>query len=182
MKCSIRMAKSTDTKEILSIYAPYVTNTGISFEYEVPDPTEFEQRITSTLNKYPFLVAEDHGRICGYAYAGVFKARAAYDWSVETTIYLAPQAMGTGVAKELYQELGKILLKQNVTNLNACIAFPNPESIAFHVKNGYTTIGHFHKCGYKNGAWYDMVWMEKTIAEHNVPPMPFIPLSELELI
>lgn len=83
----IRIAEESDSKELLEIYAYYVEKTAITFEYEVPSIEAFGERIHKTLKRYPYLVSEKDGRLAGYAYAGPFKERRAYDWSVETTIY-----------------------------------------------------------------------------------------------
>ena len=91
------------------------------------------------------------------------RERAAYDWAVETSIYVSEGARRTGAGSLLYEALEDYLKRQNVINVNACIAYPNPGSIAFHEKYGYRTVGHFTKCGYKLGQWWDMVWMEKML-------------------
>lgn len=170
---TIRMARAEDAPELLALYAPYVTKTAITFEYEVPTVEEFEERIAHTLEMYPYLVAESEDEILGYAYAGEFKARPAYDWAVETTIYVREDCKKQGVGKKLYDALEKILAKQNILNVNACIAYPTEEdeyltknSIEFHEHLGYRLVGRFTQCGYKFHRWYDMVWMEKLIGEH----------------
>lgn len=175
----IRIAEVNDAEAILGIYAPYVTDTAITFEYEVPDLHEFTERIRHVLKRYPYLVAEKNDRIVGYAYASAFKGRAAYDWSVETSIYVDMCCRGHGVGIQLYDALEIILKKQNILNSYACIAYPNPESIHFHEKLGYRTIGHFQRCGYKLGTWYDMIWMEKMLGEHTAIPADVIPFSDL---
>ena len=172
---TIRTAVPEDAAALLAIYAPYVTDTAITFEYEVPSVEEFTERITQTLEKYPYLVAEYQNAPVGYAYASSFHPRAAYAWCAETSIYIQQNFHGRGVGKLLYAELEKQLVQQHVLNLNACIAYPNPGSIAFHKALGFTTIGHFHNCGFKLNRWYDMIWMEKMIGEHNIPPEPFAP-------
>lgn len=176
---SIRMAEPADAAALLAIYAPYVTDTAITFEYEVPSREEFARRIAHTLERFPYLVAEKKGALVGYAYASPFKERAAYDWAVETSIYLAMEERGQGTGFLLYQALEDILTRQNVLNVNACIAYPNPGSIRFHEKLGYLTAAHFTRCGFKLGQWWDMVWMEKMLGSHRVPPKPFIPVTEL---
>ncbi|PKM61996.1 MAG: GNAT family N-acetyltransferase [Firmicutes bacterium HGW-Firmicutes-4] len=176
---TIRIAKEADIEEILAIYAPYVRETAITFEYTVPTLEEFRERIRKTLTKYPYLVAVQEAEILGYAYASEFKNRAAYDWAVETTIYVKQDSRKSGVGKKLYQALEEVLKRQNICNLYACIAYPNPGSIGFHEHLGYQTIGHFSKCGYKFETWYDMIWMEKMIAEHDQHPQPFKPITEL---
>lgn len=175
----IRMAKIEDAEAILKIYAGYVINTPITFEYEVPSVEEFGKRIAEILERYPYLVAICDEEIVGYAYASAFKNRAAYDWAVETSVYVKEETHGYGVGKKLYKALEEILKKQNIVNLNACISYPNPDSIAFHEKMGYCTVAHFNKCGYKLGVWYDMVWMEKMLGEHLPVPKPVIKIKEL---
>ena len=176
---TIRIARESDTDELLAIYAPYVKETAITFEYTVPTLEEFRERMTKTLMKYPYLVAVQETEILGYAYASEFKNRAAYDWAVETTIYVKQDSRKSGVGKKLYQALEEVLKQQHICNLYACIAYPNPGSIGFHERLGYQTIGHFSKCGYKFETWYDMIWMEKMIAEHDLYPEPFKPITEL---
>ena len=155
---NIRSATLKDAPALVKIYAPYVEQTAVTFEYDVPDEAE----------------------ILGYAYASSFHSRAAYGWSAETSIYVKMGLQHKGVGTALYQELEKYLKQQNVCNLCACIAFPNPPSIAFHERFGYQTVAHFHASGYKLGAWHDMVWMEKELCPHTVPPKPFIPFPHLK--
>ena len=169
----IRTATANDAEAILNIYAYYVENTAITFEYDVPTLEEFTHRIENTLKKYPYLVAEKDGEILGYAYAGVFKDRAAYDWSAETTIYLKQDAVKCGIGRMLYEALEKEMKKRGFLNLYACIGYPidddeylTKNSAEFHAHLGFETVGEFHKCGYKFGRWYNMIWMEKIIGEH----------------
>lgn len=178
---TIRMAVLEDAEEILDIYIPYVTDSAISFEYCPPSLAEFQDRMLSIMKRFPYLVAERDGQIVGYCYASAFKNRDAYDWSVETTIYLRREHKGGGIGRKLYEKLEGILAAQHILNLNACIAYPHPESIAFHEKLGYKTVAHFHKCGYKSGVWYDMVWMEKMLGSHEADPLPVIPAGNLDM-
>ena len=164
---NIRLATENDAESLLEIYAPYVEETAITFEYVVPTADEFRGRIRETLKNYPYYVAELDGKIAGYAYAGRFKERNAYDWAVETSIYV----------------------KQNILNANACIAQTDgPDehltnaSIYFHEKQGYRMAGKFHSCGYKFNRWYNMVWMEKMLGDHKKNQPPFIPFQELKKI
>ncbi|MGN0478761.1 MAG: GNAT family N-acetyltransferase [Hominenteromicrobium sp.] len=182
----IRTATENDAEALLGIYAYYVAHTAITFEYEVPTAEEFRGRIRRTLGRYPYLVSERGGRIVGYAYAGPFKARSAYDWAVETTIYIDKDAHGQGLGRELYTALEHALALQNILNLNACIGYPVEEdeyltknSADFHAHLGYRLVGQFHKCGYKFGRWYDMVWMEKCIAPHPDNPLPVRPFDAI---
>ena len=178
---NIRIATSEDARELLNIYKYYVDNTAITFEYDAPSVEEFENRIKNTLEKYPYIVAEENNKIYGYAYASTFKGRPAYDWSVETSIYVKANSSRKGVGTLLYNELERYLKLQNIINVNACIAYPNEKSENFHKKFGYKTVAHFTKCGYKFGQWNDMIWMEKFIGEHTIPPKAVIPFSELNL-
>ena len=123
MDISIRMASVADAEELLAIYAPYVTDTAVTFVYEVPSLTEFSQVIHDTLQKYPYLVAVENNRIVGYTYASAFNSRAAYGWSVTTSIYLRQDYKRKGLGTKLYLALEEILKRQNVINLNACIAY-----------------------------------------------------------
>lgn len=175
----LRLARPADADEILGIYEYYILNTAITFEYEIPSVEEFSQRIAGTLQKYPYIVAEVDGKIMGYAYVSAFKGRAAYDWSVETSIYVEKDTHGFGLGKMLYEKLDELCKMQNITNICACIAYPNPDSVEFHKKTGYETVAHFHQCAYKLEQWFDMIWMEKFIGEHENPPKPVISFPEL---
>ena len=174
---TIRTAVLQDAEALLEIYAPYVENTAITFEYDVPTVEEFAGRMSNVLRRYPYLVAEVDGELAGYAYTGPFKERAAYDWAVETTVYVKEDMKKHGIGRALYEALEKILAAQGILNLNACIAFPEKEdeylttdSVKFHKKMGFSEVGRFHKCGCKFGRWYDMVWMEKHIGTHEENP------------
>lgn len=176
----IQAVTEEDAKELLQIYAPYVENTAISFEYEVPSEAEFQSRIRNISAKYPYIKAVDEeGRILGYAYAGSFKGRAAYDWSVETTVYVRRDIRRSGVGRFLYQKLEELLRGMGILNLNACIAVTSREdphltnaSAHFHEKMGYRLVGTFHDSGYKFHTWYDMIWMEKMVGKHEVNQLP----------
>jgi phosphinothricin acetyltransferase len=178
---TIRVATEADAEEILAIYAKYIEQTAITFEYVVPSIEEFRGRIRHTLERFPYLAAEKDGKIAGYAYVSPFKERAAYDWSVETSIYVDMEQKRSGIGRRLYEELENILKQQGILNVNACIAYPQvkdeyltKDSVLFHEKLGYTMVGIFHQCGYKFHRWYDMVWMEKFIGEHGAnPKRPF---------
>ncbi len=169
----IRSANPEDAEALLGIYAYYVEKTAITFEYDLPSVEEFRKRIENTLKQYPYLLYEEEGRILGYAYAGPLKERAAYNRSVETSIYVDKEARKGGIGRKLYEALEEGLKEQKITNLYACIAYPIEEdpyldrnSIDFHEHMGYELIGRFHKCAWKFRTWYDMVWMEKFIAPH----------------
>lgn len=169
----IREANISDAKAIQTIYAPYVEQTAVTFEYNVPSVEEFRKRITTVMQKYPWIVAEDEGKIVGYAYASAFKERDAYQWAVETSIYVDSNMKQLGIGRLLHDALEQRLKAQGILNMNACISFIETEdeylshdSIRFHQRLGYEKVAHFHQCGKKFGRWYDMIWMEKLIGEH----------------
>lgn len=180
-KIKLRIAAIEDASELLEIYSYYVTNTAITFEYDVPALEEFETRISNILPQYPYLIAECGDKIVGYAYASPFKTRAAYQWNVETSIYVHKDYKGNGIGKVLYDALEKILKVQNVLNMNACIAYAEKEdeyltndSKKFHEKLGFSLVGEFHQSGFKYNRWYNMIWMEKSIGEHVENPIPVV--------
>ena len=169
----IRSATTEDAARLLAIYSYYVEKTAISFEYDVPSLAEFTNRIINTLQRFPYLVAEEEGVVQGYAYAGPFKERAAYDRSCELSIYLARDAKGRGYGRKLYETLELELRAKGILNMYACIGDPITEdeyltknSEQFHQHLGFVKVGEFHKCGNKFGRWYNMIWMEKMIGEH----------------
>lgn len=169
----IRNVRTADANRLLEIYDYYVRNTAITFEYETPSLEEFTARIKHIMKRYPYLVVEVDGRIEGYACAGVFKDRAAYDWSCETTIYIDHYTIKNGLGRLLYEALEEKLKAMGILNMYACIGYPDADdeyltknSAEFHEHLGYSRVGEFHKCGYKFGRWYNMIWMEKIIGEH----------------
>ncbi|MCM1539252.1 MAG: GNAT family N-acetyltransferase [bacterium] len=170
----VRDATLKDAGRILEIYAYYVENTAISFEYEVPTLAEFQARMKNTMKRYPYLVVEENGIVQGYAYAGAFVGRAAYAWSCETTIYLDRAAHKHGLGRRIYEALEARLKDMGILNMYACIGYPekedpylNKNSAEFHAHVGFSKVGEFHNCGHKFGRWYHMIWMEKIIGEHD---------------
>ncbi len=169
---TIRRATPDDAPALLGIYAPYVLKTAITYEYEVPSEDEFRRRIAHTLKSgYPYLVLERGGRTVGYAYVGRLHERAAYDWAVETSIYLAEGERGHGAGRTLHDALEAALRAMGILDMCACIATPNGandeyltrNSEQFHAHLGYRKVGEFVQCGQKFGRWYNMVWMEKSL-------------------
>lgn len=167
---SIRSAAPADAAALAAIYAPYVRDTAITFEYEAPSAEEFQRRIEHVLSKYPYLVAESDGAIIGYAYAEAFRERPAYSWDVEMSIYLDQNHRGHGAGRALYQELERQLSEQGIRNLYACVTtsetpnpFVSPTSPAFHQALGYRKVGTFKACGYKFNQWFDITWFEKQL-------------------
>lgn len=185
-KAEIRAAKPTDAQKLLDIYAYYVKNTAITYEYEVPSLQEFENRISNTLKKYPYLVAYADGEILGYAYASRFKERAAYGWDAEMTVYLNPEKRGYGIGCKLYALMEEILKAQGVVKAIAIITPPMDDSQAkvynsvhFHEKMGYRMEGMVENCGYKFGRWYNTVLMDKTL---NLPTDNMQPIKSFDQV
>lgn len=183
---TVRNATLSDAERILEIYDYYVRNTAITFEYETPTVTEFEERMKATMKKYPYLVILKDGRIEGYAYAGAFVGRAAYDWSCEMTVYLDHNAQKCGMGRKIYEALEDELKKMGILNLYACIGYPEKDdeylttnSADFHAHLGFAKVGEFYKCGYKFERWYNMIWMEKFIGEHKEKQTAITPYPEL---
>ncbi|MCC3164758.1 GNAT family N-acetyltransferase [Streptococcus sanguinis] len=166
---NIRLATPSDAATLLAIYAPYVENTAITFEYEVPTIEDFANRIEKTLGKYPYLVAEEDGLILGYAYASTYYARAAYDWAVELSVYVSQDARGKGVGSKLYDKLEELLDQMGYMHFLACISLPNEASLALHRKRGYQQVAHFPKIGYKFDCWHDIVWLQKSLEKQAGP-------------
>lgn len=170
----VRKAELKDISQILDIYSYYVTDTAITFEYDVPDKEAFKRRFEKISGKYPYIVAEQNKKIIGYAYAGEFIGRKAYDWSAELTVYIDRNFHKLGTGRKLYDTIENILYKMGITNLYACIAVPETEdeyltgnSLDFHKHMGFEKVGEFHNCGYKFNRWYNMVWVEKIISVHS---------------
>lgn len=173
MTTTLRIATTQDAAQIQAIYSDYVLNSAITFEIEPPSVDEMAGRIEKTLAKYPWIVAEDDGQILGYCYAGAFKGRAAYDCSVETSVYVKRDIRTRGIGRALYTRLEQELKRMGITNANACVAYTDQDtpyltrgSVIFHEKMGYTLVGVFHSCAFKMGRWWDMCWFEKRIANH----------------
>ncbi len=176
---TIRLATPGDAPALLAIYEPYVRQTAITCEYEVPSVEEFAGRIERTLKRYPYLVMELDGRPVGYAYVSPLNSREAYDWSVETSIYLARDVRHGGLGRKLHDALKQCLIAMGITNMCALIAVPHDKddeylthnSQDFHAHMGYRLVGAFDRCAQKFGRWYDMCWMELVLAER-VPNQP----------
>lgn len=176
----IREATLSDEEAIRAIYAYYTENTAISWEIETPSAGEFLGRMERIMSRYPYLVIEEDGVIRGYAYAGPFVGRAAYDWSCELSIYLDPKARKHGMGRQLYTAMEEKLCAMGIRNLYACIGVPESKddpyltnnSAQFHAHLGFTEVGRFRRCGNKFGRWYTMIWMEKIVGDHPDEPTP----------
>ena len=153
----IRLADpKKDARQVAAIYFPYVVNTPITFETVPPDGTEMLRRMKNVCKAYPFLVCEHLGEIMGYAYGSQFRNRSAYDWIVETTIYVREAAHGLGIGKALYSSLLECLKLQGFTSAFGVIALPNDPSVSLHEHFDFTKDYLMLNAGYKDGQWYDV--------------------------
>ena len=177
----IRIALESDVPAMLAIYAPYVENTTVSFEYDVPSPETFLQRFREITRQFPWLVWEEDGRVLGYAYAARPFERAGYSWCAEPSIYLHDDARGRKIGQKLYAILEEILKKQGYCVSYALITSENLTSLRFHEKCGYSTVAVFPDCGRKFGRWLGLHWMEKRLIISENPstfPIPWLSIVQ----
>lgn len=156
----IRNAAPADAAQILEIYAPSVTDSHVSFEEIVPTEEQMRERVEQCARNHAWLVAEEDGRLAGYAFGCPHRTRAAYRWSAEVGVYVRENVRGRGVGLELYRALFARLRARGYHSLFAGIALPNDASVALHQKAGFTPVGVFRRVGYKNGAWRDTSWWQ----------------------
>lgn len=166
---TIRDARRSDVPAMLAIYAPFVEHTAVSFEYEVPTEAEFARRLEEHQAAFPWLVCEENGRVMGYAYAGRAFERAAYGWNAEISCYLAPELRDRGVGRRLYARIEEILTRLGYYKLFAVVTSANAPSVAFHRALGFRDAACFRNVGYKQGGWYDVLWLEKTLCDRPEP-------------
>ena len=166
----IRIAKSEDAAALLDIYTPFILNTGITQETEVPAVADFQQRILNTLEERPWIVCESDGEIAGYAYAGKHRERKGYQWCTEASVYVSDKHYRKGIAKALYTALFKILELQGYVNVYAVITLPNDRSVAFHEALGFKYLTTYKKIGYKLGQWHDVGWWELQVNPYDPSP------------
>ncbi|MSQ23688.1 MAG: N-acetyltransferase family protein [Chloroflexi bacterium] len=157
---SIRTAVPSDASSIAAIYGPYVAGTTVSFEVESPTAEEMAERIRGTTATYPWLVAENEKQVVGFVYAGPNRARAAYRWSVDVSVYVRPAAQRQGIGWRLYQALFEILREQGIVNAYAGVTLPNAASVGLHEAMGFKPVGVFRNVGYKLGSWHDVGWWQ----------------------
>jgi L-amino acid N-acyltransferase YncA len=172
VSADIRLATSEDARGIAEIYRPIVLSTPISFEIEPPDEREIQRRIEETLPAYPWLVFENRGRIAGYAYASRHRVRAAYLWSVDTSVYIHPDFHRCGIGRGLYLSLFQILMLQGYFNAYAGVTLPNPASVGLHESLGFKPIGVYRNVGHKLGVWYDVGWWHLDLLPPIAAPRP----------
>ena len=160
----VRSATLGDASEMLAIYAPYVSDTAISFESDPPTEREFSDRIERGLAVGPWLVLQREGQILGYAYATKFRERAAYDATRETTVYVAPGHHGEGVGRELMTDLLARLRAGGIALAVAAITLPNDASVGLHEHLGFVPVGVFHGVGRKFERSHDVGFWELRLA------------------
>jgi L-amino acid N-acyltransferase YncA len=163
----VRLATANDGGQLRDVYGPYIEQTAISFEIEVPTAAEMARRVAVTLPRHPWLVAEEAGTVVGYAYAHQFAERAAYRWSVETSAYVGTEVRGRGVGPRLYSSLLALVAYQGYREAFAGITLPNPASVSFHEKMGFQQVGVYRRSA---GRW-DPRTMSDGGSEGSAPPM-----------
>ncbi|TDT30874.1 GNAT family N-acetyltransferase [Naumannella halotolerans] len=165
---AIRVAEAADAAACREIYAPYVTDTVITFEYDVPSVAELQRRIAGA---YRWLIAERDGELIGYAYAGPFKARAAYDWACEVSVYLRQGLRRTGAGRALYTQLLDDLTECGFRTAVGVITVPNEASVGLHTALGFRPVGTFERIGWKHGGWHDVYWCRRELGpDPEAPP------------
>jgi L-amino acid N-acyltransferase YncA len=177
MAVVIRLAAEEDAATIAAIYRPYVEDSRISFEEIAPSAEEMASRLKSEL--YPWYVASEAGGILGYASSSAFRTRPAYRWTVETGIYLAPEAQGRGIGRELLSRQLQLLTRQGFVSAVGAITLPNDASVALHEKLGFTRSGTYRKIGFKLGAWLDVGLWQRDLAPRSESPQEPLPFREL---
>ena len=172
MPPTIRLASPDDAEGMQAIYAPIVRDTAISFEVDPPTVEDMRARMMTTLEHLPWVVCADGGTIQGYAYASSHRTRAAYQWSVDASVYVHAQTRRAGVGRALYRALFPLLRLQGFVNVYAGITLPNPASVGLHESLGFRPIGVYHVVGYKLGAWHDVGWWALALRAPVTPPEP----------
>jgi phosphinothricin acetyltransferase len=180
MTARIRLADAADAEALAAIYRPVVESTTISFETVPPDRDEMARRLAATLAAHPWLVCDIGGRVAGYAYATTHRVRAAYQWSVDTSVYVDAAWRRSGVGRGLYQSLFAILAAQGFFNAFAGIALPNAASVALHEAVGFEALGVYRRVGFKLGAWHDVGWWQLTLRAHESSPNAPLPLTAVQ--
>ncbi|MBS1616313.1 MAG: N-acetyltransferase [Bacteroidetes bacterium] len=181
----IRLASTSDAAAILAIYAPYITNTSLTFETELPETAAFAERIGHYLQHWPWLVWETEGHIAGYAYASRYRERAGYQWCVECSVYIHEEFQGKGIAKALYAALFRLLKLQGYFNVYAVINLPNEPSVHLHEACGFRWFANYEQVGYKLGKWKTVGWWKLQLREysdHPTAPVPFHNLTAEALL
>ncbi len=168
--CKIRLAHEGDYSSILKIYEPFVRDTMITFEYKVPSEEEFIERMAKIQKTFPLLVYEEEGMVVGYAYISRFREREAYDWSVESSIYIDPSHQGKCIGKALYVALIEISELLGYCNIYGVVTMPNIKSEKLHSKLGFETVGTLKNVGFKFSNWLDVKYLSLNIKEYTLCP------------
>ncbi|HEV8395475.1 MAG TPA: arsinothricin resistance N-acetyltransferase ArsN1 family B [Vicinamibacterales bacterium] len=176
----IRLADASDAEAMAAIYRPVVESTAISFETVAPDRDEMARRLADTLVSHPWLVCDMGGRVAGYAYASKHRVRAAYQWSVDTSVYVDAAWRRSGVGRGLYRSLFAVLAAQRFFNAFAGIALPNEASVALHEAVGFEPLGVYRRVGFKLGAWHDVGWWQLALRAHETSPDEPVTLAAVQ--
>jgi L-amino acid N-acyltransferase YncA len=176
----IRLATVNDAPAIAAIYRPIVESTPISFETVAPDANEMRRRIQEVLGSHVWLVCEREGAVAGYAYASSHRARAAYQWSVDTSVYVDDAFRRRGIGHALYLSLFAVLTVQGYANAFAGITLPSPASVGLHEGAGFTPLGVYRRVGYKLGAWHDVGWWQRALDLRDEEPPAIRGLKEVQ--
>jgi L-amino acid N-acyltransferase YncA len=176
----IRLATVQDAQAMAGIYDPIVSDTAISFETDPPGAAEMERRIARALTFAPWLVESTGGGVRGYAYASRHRERAAYQWSVDVTVYVSAAHRGQGVGTALYSALFPLLRRQGFFAAHAGITLPNAASVRLHESLGFRPVGVYRAVGYKLGAWRDVGWWQLELQERREEPAPPRTLLDLD--
>jgi len=177
MTSTIRLAHKNDAGQIQAIYSPVVSQSATSFELEPPSVAEMRKRISTTLASMPWLVCERKGEVLGYVYARTFRPRLAYQWSVETSVYVHAELRRSGIGRALYTSLMRVLALQGYYNAYAGITLPNLPSQGLHEALGFKPVGVYREVGFKLGAWHDVGWWQLKLQPKVVPPRPPLDLK-----
>jgi phosphinothricin acetyltransferase len=161
----VRDATPADGAACAAIYAPYVTDTAITFEAAPPSAEQMASRIATAVERHAWLVLEADGRVVGYAYGGVFNARAAYRWSCEVSVYCERARRRTGAGRMLYEALFARLAARGYRVAAAGMTLPNDASVGLHRAMGFEPVGTFRRIGYKHGSWHDVAWVQRTLGD-----------------
>jgi len=166
----VRSASERDAEGCAAIYAPYVTDTAITFESDPPSHAEMADRITAAERTHAWIVLEDAGRVAGYAYGGPFRSRAAYQWACEVSVYLELGRRRTGAGRALYEALFARLAERGFLTAVAGMTLPNDASVGLHRALGFEPVGTYRRIGWKHGAWHDVAWTQRHLANGQDPP------------
>ena len=180
MRPIIRFATAEDAAGVLEIYAPYVISTSVTFEVTVPRVYDFKRRIASVSSSMPYLVVEIDGKIAGFAFAGVYKPMAAYDWNATLSVYIGSAYQRCNMASALYLAAISLLKAQGYRKVLAFVTSANEVSEQFHKAFGFTKVATLENAGFKGGKWYSESLFEKVLESGNGPPVPVKSVSSLD--